>query len=226
MGRNYTGIDVVYAFLSNIAIHNDRAWFVEHRDEYDRARMIFEDMAQQLINRLSVIDTSLAHLTVRDCTYRFYRDTRFSEDKSPYKQHFGVYVAAHGKKAFHGGYYLHIQPGECMIAGGAYCLPSNILKAVRQSIVDETEEFRGIVEDPEFKRLFPIIGMDRLKTLPVGFPRDYPYPEYLRPKDYSIATSISDDFLRQDNWLEQTVAVFQKMKPFIDFVNYTIDDYE
>ena len=68
MGRNYTGIDVVYAFLSNIAIHNDRAWFVEHRDEYDRARMIFEDMAQQLINRLSVIDTSLAHLTVRDCT--------------------------------------------------------------------------------------------------------------------------------------------------------------
>ena len=226
MGRNNTGIDVVYAFLSNIAIHNDRAWFVGHRDEYDRARMIFEDMAQQLINRLSVIDTSLAHLTVRDCTYRFYRDTRFSEDKSPYKQHFGTYIAAHGKKAFHGGYYLHIQPGECMIAGGAYCLPSNILKAVRQSIVDETEEFRGIVEDPEFKRLFPIIGMDRLKTLPVGFPRDYPYPEYLRPKDYSIATSIGDDFLRQDNWLEQTVAVFQKMKPFIDFVNYTIDDYE
>jgi uncharacterized protein (TIGR02453 family) len=226
MGRNYTGIDVVYAFLTNIAIHNDRTWFVEHRDEYDRARMIFEDMAQQLINRLSVIDTSLAHLTVRDCTYRFYRDTRFSEDKSPYKQHFGTYIAAHGKKAFHGGYYLHIQPGECMIAGGAYCLPSNILKAVRQSIVDETEEFRGIVEDPEFKRLFPIIGMDRLKTLPVGFPRDYPYPEYLRPKDYSIATSIGDDFLRQDDWLEQTVAVFRKMKPFIDFVNYTIDDYE
>ena len=225
MGRNNTGIDVVYAFLSNIAIHNERAWFVGPRDEYDRARMICEDMAQQLINRLSVIDTSLAHLTVRDCTYRFYRDTRFSEDKSPYKQHFGTYIAAHGKKAFHGGYYLHIQPGKCMIAGGAYCLPSNILKAVRQSIVDETEEFRGIVEDPEFKRLFPIIGLDRLKTLPVGFPRDYPYPEYLRPKDYSIATSISDDFLRQDNWLEQTVAVFQKMKPFIDFVNYTIDDY-
>ena len=226
MGRNHTEIDVVYDFLSNIAIHNNRSWFTEHRDEYDRARMIFEDMAQQLINRLGVMDSSLAHLTLRDCTYRFYRDTRFSEDKSPYKRHFGVYIAAHGKKSFHGGYYLHIQPGECMIAGGAYCLPSNILKAVRQSIVDETEEFRGIVEDPEFKRLFPIIGMDRLKTLPVGFPRDYPYPAYLRPKDYSIATPIGDDFLRQDDWLELTVAVFQKMKPFIDFVNYTIDDYE
>ena len=216
----------MYAFLRNIAVHNDRTWFAEHRSEYDSARMVFEGMAQQLINRLGIMDSSLAHLTLRDCTYRFYRDTRFSEDKSPYKSHFGTYIAAHGKKAFHGGYYLHIQPGECMIAGGAYCLPSNILKAVRQSIVDDTEEFRGIVENPEFKRLFPVIGMDRLKTLPVGFPRDYPYPEYLRPKDYSIATSVDDDFLRQADWLEQTVAIFQKMKPFIDFVNYTIDDYE
>lgn len=226
MGSRHKDIDIVYAFLRNIAVHNDRAWFAEHRGEYDSARMVFEGMAQQLINRLGIMDASLAHLTLRDCTYRFYRDTRFSEDKSPYKLHFGTYIAAHGKKAFHGGYYLHIQPGECMIAGGAYCLPSNILKAVRQSIVDETDVFRGIVEDPEFKRLFPVIGMDRLKTLPLGFPRDYPYPEYLRPKDYSIATSVDDDFLRQADWLDQTVAIFQKMKPFIDFVNYTIDDYE
>ena len=226
MVKKNTDIDLVYAFLRDIAVHNDRAWFAGHRDEYDRARMIFEGMAQQLINRLGIMDSSLAHLTVRDCTYRFYRDTRFSEDKSPYKRHFGAYVAAHGKKAFHGGYYLHVQPGECMIAGGAYCLPSNILKAVRQSIVDSTEEFRSIVEEPEFKRLFPVFGMERLKTLPAGFPRDYPFPEYLRPKDYSVFTCVSDDFLRQDDWLDQTLDVFRKMKPFIDFINYTIDDYE
>lgn len=222
----HTDIDHIYQFLRDIAQHNERPWFAQNRAAYERVRMIFEGMAQQLINRLGEEDPSVAHLSVRDCTYRFYRDTRFSEDKSPYKQHFGTYIAAHGKKAWHGGYYLHIEPGACMIAGGAYCLPSHILRAVRQSIVDETEEFRSIVEQPEFKRLFPTIGMERLKTLPTGFPRDYPYPEYLRPKDYSIATVISDDFLRQPDWLEQTVAVFRLMKPFLDFINYTIDDYE
>lgn len=221
-----TDIDIVYKFLRDVAAHNDRVWFAAHRDEYDRARLIFETMAEQLIGGLAVIDPTVGHLSVKDCTYRFYRDTRFSEDKSPYKRHFGLYVAAHGKKAFHGGYYLHIEPASCMIAGGAYCLPSNILRTVRQSVVDEIEEFRSIVEAPEFRRLFPTLGMDRVKTVPKGFPRDFPFPEYIRPKDYSVATQIPDDFLRQPDWLQQTLHVFEVMKPFLDFINYTIDDYE
>ena len=216
----------ILKYLRQLAKNNSREWFQDHKQEYDAIRADFEQGVQQAIVKIASFDPTVAHLSVKDCTYRFYRDTRFSEDKSPYKRHFGAYVAAHGKKAFHGGYYLHVQPGECMIAGGAYCLPSNILKAVRQSIVDSTEEFRSIVEEPEFKRLFPVFGMERLKTLPAGFPRDYPFPEYLRPKDYSVFTCVSDDFLRQDDWLDQTLDVFRKMKPFIDFINYTIDDYE
>ena len=70
MGSRHKDIDIVYAFLRNIAVHNDRAWFAEHRGEYDSARMVFEGMAQQLINRLGIMDASLAHLTLRDCTYR------------------------------------------------------------------------------------------------------------------------------------------------------------
>ena len=219
-------IDIIYKFLRDIAAHNDRAWFADHRDEYDRARAIFEHMAEQIIAGLSTIDPSVGHLGVKDCTYRFYRDTRFSEDKSPYKRHFGLYIAAHGKKAFHGGYYLHIEPEACMLAGGAYCLPTDILRAVRQSVVDEIDEFRSIVEEPEFRRLFPTLGMDRVKTVPKGFPRDFPFPEYIRPKDYSLGTAIPDDFLRQTDWLQQTLHVFEVMKPFLDFINYTIDDYE
>ena len=113
-----------------------------------------------------------------------------------------------------------------MLAGGAYCLPTDILRAVRQSVVDEIDEFRSIVEEPEFRRLFPTLGMDRVKTVPKGFPRDFPFPEYIRPKDYSLGTAIPDDFLRQADWLQQTLHVFEVMKPFLDFINYTIDDYE
>ena len=95
-----------------------------------------------------------------------------------------------------------------------------------QSVVDEIDEFRSIVEEPEFRRLFPTLGMDRVKTVPKGFPRDFPFPEYIRPKDYSLGTAIPDDFLRQADWLQQTLHVFEVMKPFLDFINYTIDDYE
>ena len=147
-------------------------------------------MVQALIHRIAVFDGSVAHLTVKDCTYRFYRDTRFSEDKSPYKRHFGAYINACGKKSWHSGYYFHLQPGECLLAGGSWCLPSPILKAVRQSIVD------------------------------------FPYPDYLRPKDYSVCHTVPDDFFRDENWLDRTAEIFELMKPFNDFVNYTIDECE
>lgn len=219
-------IDFILDFLKDIAIHNNREWFNTNRERYEKARQMFEEMVQQIILRIAGFDETVIHLQVKDCTYRFYRDTRFSEDKSPYKRHLGAYINAHGKKSFHSGYYFHLEPGNCLLAGGAWCLPSPILKAVRESIVEETDTFRQIVEEKEFKTYFPIIGENHLKTLPKGFPKDYPYPDYLRPKDYSVCHNVNDDFFRQADWLEQTEKVFRKMKPFNDFINDTIDNLE
>lgn len=219
-------IDFILDFLKDIAIHNNREWFNTNRERYDKARQMFEEIVQQVILRIAGFDKTVIHLQVKDCTYRFYRDTRFSEDKSPYKRHLGAYINAHGKKSFHSGYYFHLEPGNCLLAGGAWCLPPPILKAVRESIVEETDTFRQIVEEKEFKTYFPIIGENHLKTLPKGFPKDYPYPDYLRPKDYSVCHNVNDDFFRQADWLEQTEKVFRKMKPFNDFINDTIDNLE
>lgn len=219
-------MDCMLKFLADVAAHNDREWFAAHRGQYEEAKGVFEEMVAMLIHRIALFDPGVAHLSVGDCTYRFYRDTRFSEDKSPYKRHFGAYVNAHGKKSWHSGYYLHIQPGGCLLAGGSWCLPSPLLKAVRQSVVDEIDEFRGIVESADFKAAFPVIGETRLKTLPKGFPKDFPFPEYLRPKDYSVSHAVPDDFFREKDWLERAAGIFMLMKPFNDFVNYTIDECE
>lgn len=216
--------EVIFRFLKDVAAHNDREWFAAHRAQYEEARAVFEEMVGRLIPRIAVFDGSVAHLAVKDCTYRFYRDTRFSEDKSPYKRHFGAYVNACGKKSWHSGYYIHLQPGGCMLAGGAWCLPPKTLKAVRQSVVDEIDEFRSIVEADDFKAAFPVIGETRLKTLPKGFPKDFLYPDYIRPKDYSVCHAVDDDFFRGPDWLERTARVFQLMKPYNDFINYTIDE--
>lgn len=212
-------------FLREIAAHNNREWFQAHRDRYETARAAFESMVEELIARITVFDPSVQYLTVSDCTYRFYRDIRFSPDKSPYKRHFGAYINAKGKKSFHGGYYLHLEPEHCMLAGGAYELPSDILRAVRQSICEQPETFHAIVGSEPFCTLFPEIGETRLKTLPKGFPKDFPYPEYIRCKDYSSYHVVPESFFAAPDWLEQTAGVFAVMKPFLDFVNATIDDF-
>lgn len=216
----------VFDFLAQIAEHNDRDWFKFHRSLYDTATEAFNEIVEGLIARISEFEPEVGRLSPHDCTYRIYRDVRFSNDKRPYKLHMGAYINSHGKKSMHGGYYIHFQPGNCFAAGGCYCLDNKTLKAIRESIVDNLDEFRNIVEKNEFKSLFPVIGEERLKTAPKGFPKDFQYLSYLQPKDYSVSTPVDDDLLLSKGWEEKVVEIFREMKPLLDFVNYTVDDYE
>ncbi len=236
----------ILKYLRQLSANNNREWFHAHKAEYDAIRADFEQGIQQAILRIAQFDNSIAHLSVKDCTYRFYRDTRFSNDKSPYKNHLGAYIAAHGKKALHGGYYLHLEPGHCMVACGNYWLPTNILTSCRNEIMANVDEWLRCVQSPEFLRYFGSdvassfsaptdvsswdqpqgFGLERLKTCPSGFPRDWEHIDYLRQKDYCCWHQVSDDFYQGDRWLDDIVPMFRAAKPMMDMMNAVIDDYE
>ena len=221
-----SNIPVIFRFLKDLTANNNREWFNEHREEYEIARLEFENFLSTVIARISLFDESIRGIQPKECTYRIYRDTRFSSDKTPYKNHFGGYINAKGKKSYHSVYYIHIQPEGCMLAGGSLCLPSNILKALRQSIYDNIDEYRSIVEDPEFQQFFPIVGEDFLKTAPKGFPKDFKYIDYLKPKEFTCAYSVPDSFFLTPDILDKIEEVFRQFKRFADFTNFTIDDFE
>ena len=219
-------IPVIFQFLKDLAANNNREWFNEHREEYEIARAEFDNLLSAIISRISLFDESIRGVQAKDCTYRIYRDTRFSLDKTPYKIHFGGYINAKGKKSNHCGYYVHLQNDSCMLAGGSLCLPSDILKAVRQSIYDNIDEYRAIVEDPSFKKYFPVVGEDFLKTAPKGFPKDFKYIDYLKPKEFTCAHLVPDTFFFAPDLMENVEDVFRQFKRFSDFINFTIDDFE
>lgn len=219
-------ISVVFDFLKKLAANNNREWFSEHRDEYERARAEFEKLVAVVIERISVFDESIRGVQVKDCTYRIYRDTRFSSDKTPYKIHMGAYINAKGKKSDHCGYYVHVQPGNCMLAGGSYCPSPKLLKALRQAVYDNIEEFVSIVDDPEFKKYFPKIGYNFVKTTPKGFPKDFEYIDYLKCKEYCCDYAVADSFFTSPDMLNKVEDAFRQLKRFSDFTNYTIDEFE
>lgn len=217
---------VIFNFLREIRSNNNREWFHQNKSKYEEAREAFEELLTRVIARISTFDESVAKIQPNECTYRIYRDTRFSADKTPYKIHLGGYINAFGKKSNHFGYYIHLQPGESMLAGGSICLPPKVLRAIRQSIVDNLEEYREIVEDPAFKRFFPIVGDDFLKKMPKGFPTDFPYPDYLKCREYTCAFRVDDSFFDSPDFLDQTETVFRQMKRLADFINETVDDLD
>lgn len=217
---------VIFQFLKNLSANNNREWFTEHREEYEKARNEFDNLLAAVIARISIFDESIRGVQPKDCTYRIYRDTRFSSDKTPYKTHIGGYINAKGKKSNHCGYYVHLEPGNCLLAGGSLCLPPNVLKAVRQAIYDNIEEYVSIVEDPKFKKYFPIVGEDFLKTAPKGFPKDFKYVDYLKCKEYVCSYHVPDELFSAPDFLDEVDKSFRQFKRFSDFINYTIDDFE
>ena len=236
----------ILSFLRQVMANNNRPWFQEHKAEYDAVRAEFERGIAQAIERIMTFDTEIAHVKVKDCTYCFYRDTRFSADKSPYKNHLGAYIDAKGKKALRGGYYLHLEPDHCLVAVGNYWLPTNILTACRNEIMANTDAWLKCVESKAFKTYFGSpttnsikeptnisswdqpqgFGLEKLKTCPSGFPKDWPYVHYLRLKDYCAWHAVPETFFEGDAWLDEIERMFRAAKPMMDFMNAVIDDYE
>jgi len=108
-------------FLKVLALNNNRDWFEANRSYYEASRNNFEAFIQAFIDRITEFDPVLKGLEAKSCIFRINRDIRFSTDKSPYKTNFGALVIRGGRKNIHrfAGYYIHIEPGEYMIAGGA-----------------------------------------------------------------------------------------------------------
>ena len=235
----------ILSFLRQVTANNNRPWFQEHKAEYDAVKAEFERGIAQAIERIMTFDPEIAHLKVKDCTYRFYRDTRFSADKSPYKNHMGAYIDAKGKKALRGGYYLHLEPDHCLVAVGNYWLPTNILTACRNEIMANTDAWLKCVEDKAFQNYFGSpatnsikeptnisswdqpqgFGLEKLKTCPSGFPKDWPYVHYLRLKDYCAWHAVPETFFEGDVWLDEIECMFRAAKPMMDFINNVIKDY-
>ncbi len=216
----------VYQFISELTANNNREWFAAHKDEYNKATATFHSFAQRMIDMIATFDSAAAHLSVKDCTYRIYRDVRFSADKRPYKIHMGLFInPPYGKRINTCGYYIHIEPGHSMICAGTIGLESKVIKAIRQAIFDNIDEYRAIVESQEFKGYFSCLGDNFLKTAPKGFPKDWEHIDYIRPRDFIAYQPVDDDFLCSDDIVEKLKKYCIQAKRFNDFINFTIEDF-
>lgn len=219
----------ILSFLRDLACNNNKEWFTANKSRYEEVLQKWYGLCEDLIKVIGQYDPEIAKLTIKDCTYRIYRDTRFSADKSPYKTHFGVFLSKGGKKSMHAGYYFHIGTGEGeeypyyhMLAAGNYCYDPQAIKILREDISFGWEEFKENVldkADPMFK-----IDMDgALKKVPKPFDPDAPYADLMRLKSYSLLTTVSDDFLLQPNLVERVAKLFYTTKPFNDYINRAVD---
>ena len=200
-------------FLRDLENNNNREWFNSNKDQYQKVLKKWYTFCESLITEIGRFDEDIAPLTIKDCTYRIYRDTRFSKDKSPYKTHFSVFLAKGGKKSMHAGYYFHIGTGNSqeyphvhMLASGNYCYDKravNILGKVNGLFIPDME--------------------GALKRVPREYDPNAPYADWMRMKAYCLTAKTNDSFLLEDNLAQRVAELFKTTKPFVDFINRAVD---
>ncbi len=218
-------MEAVFSFLGDLRINNNRDWFNANKSTYLEAKTQFDNMVGKLIEQLSEQEDAFTFLLPKDCVYRIYRDARFSKNKDPYKLHFGAFIARGGRKSPFAGYYLHLEPGNCIIGGGIYQPMPAHLRSIRSKIVKEPDKYLGIINDKAFKGFFPEIYGDRLKLAPKGFAKDDPNIDLIKNKSYFVVHEFEDIF-DEESYLNHITSAYALQKPLNDFLNEAIFDVE
>ena len=203
-------------FLAELKRHNDRDWFKEHRDWYERSLDNFKIFIQEIRIRLDGVDS-----IEKTKIYRIYRDIRFSKDKTPYKTHFAANFKRAGKIR-RGGFYVQISPEKVIVAGGFWGPNKDDLRFMREGIMADASNFRQALGDKEVKKRFGQLKGDELKTAPRGYDRDHPDMDLIRKKQYLLVReyngvkALDKDFhIQVARDLEAMIPVFDVLTEYL-----------
>lgn len=208
------------AFLRALKRKNDREWFRARKDQYDA---LLREPMMALVERLAVDLRDFApHLVANPKTaiYRIYRDTRFSDDKTPLKTNVAANFPTRGLAKHQGaGLYLEVAPGWVWVGGGMYAPETAQLHAVREHLAANHRRMRAIVESPGFKRAVGELHGEKLVRVPRGFAADHPAAEYLRFRQFLAGREFPPAFAASPRFYAGVLAVFRQVAPLTAFLN-------
>jgi len=211
-------------FFKALKINNNKAWFDEHRKQYEEVKGDFILLIEKIIMGIATFDAPIGSLKAKDCMFRINRDVRFSKDKRPYKNNIAAYFNRNGKKGIGAGYYVHIEPGASFVAGGMWMPEAKELAKIRQEIDYNFDAFKKIFSAPAFKKTFTEgIKGETLVRPPKGYEETHPGIEFLKLKSFIITKPFTDIEVQNPAFPKQVAATFKLMKPLTDFLNSAID---
>lgn len=213
----------ILKFLKQLKKNNDREWFEANKPRYKAAQENLIEFVDQMLSELIKFDKSLVGVEPKKCVFRIYRDVRFSKNKDPYKTNLGAHIAGGTKMKPKAGYYLHIQPGSCMIAGGAYLPPAPWLKAIRKEIHHNAGDLKKVLKSASFKKYFGTMEGEQLKTAPRDYDKDHPDIELLRHKSFLATHMIQDKQVTDVDFGKHFLKVAKALHPFDAYLNMSMD---
>lgn len=213
------------AFLRALKRNNRRDWFAARKDDYEqhvRGPMIavIEQLARDFPTFAPELETS-----PKKALFRIYRDTRFSEDKSPLKTNIAAAFRCRDLPRGEGaGLYFEVTPGWVWIGGGFYAPETSHLVRIRQHISDTYPEIHRLAKRPAFRRAVGALEGEQLTRVPRGYPADHPAAAYLRYRNYLAGCEFEPEFATRPAFYPTVLQTFKAIMPLVRFLNEPLRD--
>ena len=203
----------LFSFFSKLKQNNNREWFQANKAEFKILEGEVKLFMKEIEQRLQIHDK-----IEKAKIFRIYRDVRFSKNKTPYKNHFGM--AFHREKpALRGGYYLHLEPEKSFLGVGFWAPNPKDLFRIRKELEFDADELRTLMADTNFKKYWGDLQGDEVKTAPKGFSKEHSNIDLIRKKQYTFHKQLNDDQVMSKYFLDLVDEHFMQICPFFDYMS-------
>jgi uncharacterized protein (TIGR02453 family) len=216
----------LFRFLRDLRKNNDRDWFLEHKESYERDA---RDPALHFIAAFAKPLRSISTHLVADARpvggslFRIHRDVRFAKDKRPYKTHLGIHLRHEASDDAHApGLHLHLEPGDVFAAAGIWRPDGATLSEVRDAMLAAPAAWRRAVGGRAFAAHWALSG-EVLKRVPRGYDPEHPLAGDLKRKEYVAVTGFSERDACCADFPERLEQAWRASAPLLRFLTRALD---
>ncbi|SEB93736.1 DUF2461 domain-containing protein [Terriglobus roseus] len=207
-------------FLKGLKRHNDRTWFADRKSVYEAEVQLPWLTLIDEVNEAMLDFAPECVKPAKKAMFRIYRDTRFSNNKLPYKTHVGAWWSpASLAKTSGGGFYAHVAGDEVVVAAGVYMPQPEQLLAIRRHMQHEHATMRGMLADRKLRKLMPDLDSNPLKRMPKGFAAEDPAADLLLCRQWALSATLPGDLALTPQLVPEIVKRFRAMAPVVALLN-------
>jgi len=208
-------------FLQNLKANNNKAWFLEHEEEY-RSRLLdpMRDLVSALAETMLDIDSEFETSPTQNKTIsRIYRDTRFSPDKSMFRSRMWFTFKRPGPNwQDEPGYFFQVADDHFCFGMGLYMVSRETMERFRAGLAEKPDEFRKAIAFLADAPHLTLEGELYKRKMTPAVPADL-QTWYQRKTFYLFYTSPIDERLFTGDFAGYLANEFKQMAPLYRFIS-------
>jgi uncharacterized protein (TIGR02453 family) len=207
-------------FFQSLKRNNRREWF------QPRKHLFEQHVKAPMLELVGAINAELAKFAPEYVTepksaiFRIYRDTRFSADKTPYKNHVAASFSRRGSERLGtGSFYFSVSRETIEVAAGIWHPEREVMLAVRNHIAETHQELSRLLANKKSHKLAGDLKGDALSRSPKGFDPAHPAAQFIKMKDWVLEVALDANLATTPQLHREIVERFRAMAPVLNYLN-------